>query len=149
MGTSFVENEILKPKDRGEGDKGDGNIEEKTPQEDTSEEEGLNEEKTEDIAEENPRMPSVAGWEVTSGASDEDTRGWEGRERRVMIAAVGLTREPDAMAISRTHSMSSKTPADSHLLPVHRSGSEPATSHSEVKGKDLKFRMDDVSRTLS
>ena len=146
-GTSFVEDEILKPKDRSEGDKGDGAVGRKTPQEDTSEGEGIiKEERPSDDAERS-RASSAAEGEVTSGATDGDgdTRGWEGRERRV---TAGLTREPDAMVISRTQSMSSKTPAASRMFPVHRSESEPATIHphaADIKGKNSKLRADDIA----
>jgi hypothetical protein len=140
-GTSFVENEILKPKDRGECEKGDrsGVEHRKPPKEHVMEEVRNEEEKTLDGAEKS-RVPSAAGWEVTSEADDGDSRGWEGRERKTMA----FTEEPDAMMISRTHSMSmsSKPPADSRLLPINRSESEPRDSHShttENRGKDPKL----------
>lgn len=144
--TTFIENEILKPKDRRESDDGV----EKPYQEEVVEEEGKEEDSPLDGEEEKLWMSLGATWGVKSGASDEDTRGWEGRERRAMDG-VGLAQKPDAM-VTRTHSMLSKTSAGSRMLPIHRSDSAPTANHShaaEDRGEDPQLRVDDAGSTDS
>lgn len=139
-GTSFVENEILKSKDRAEGD---------VPAPATVEGAIVEEERNEEAQteeEEKSRQLLAEGLEATS-SEEGDTRGWEGREKTTLTLTVAeLTKEPAAVMISRTHSMSSKPPAAPPILPVHRSGSVPTTSRPHItasSGNDP-IRKDDV-----
>jgi len=128
-GTSFVENEILKPKNRGEGN----TVEAKMSGGNVVEGEGS-------------AMPSPPEGQATLGADDGDLRVWEGREGKVMddVVVDVSTQGPNATVISRAHSMSSSM---HHPHTVHRSGSEPTTTHShtvEDRGKEPKLLADDA-----
>jgi hypothetical protein len=151
-GTSFVENEILRPKGWGSDNARDDTTEERASQEDVVEEEGNREERSLEGAGESKGRSSSKRPQVTSSASDdEDMRLWEGREGGMMAGGLGREHMPlleqHAAVISRTHSMSGKIPEGLRMPHVHRSGSEPAITQPDTvedRGKDLELRVDEV-----